>query len=200
MGGVGEKLQSLEWYANIEKDTGKKFHWISVPLNIDYFYDHFYSNEKNRAIYAYLPNPIHRRGKTYDFANYIGNKYNLPIKYKPLQPGQKFEYLSQKEFINLWRDCLFHFNLDPMFEQPGIQGMQVAAVGSLNIGGHNDTHCVLFPKTATIDEEVLEERIAKYLEDSNTIVEDLEYAWEKLNEHYSFDAVEKRLKELIEIT
>ncbi len=196
--GVGKDIQSFEWYTKIEKETGMKFNWISVPINIDYFYEHFYSNEKNKCIYAYLPNPLHRRGTTYKFAESMGKKYNIPVKYKPLQSGQKFDYLSQKEFINLWKDCLFHFNLDPMYEQPGIQGMQVAAVGSLNIGGHNDTHRVLFPNTATTNEEVLEERFAKYLEDTNTIVEDLSYAWEKLNEYHSFSAVEKSLQELVE--
>ena len=31
------------------------------------------------AIWSYLPNPLNRRGKTYEFANYLGKKYNIEI-------------------------------------------------------------------------------------------------------------------------
>ena len=36
--------------------------------------------EKEESIFAYLPNPTHRRAETYNFAKYISEKYNIPIK------------------------------------------------------------------------------------------------------------------------
>ena len=51
-------------------------------------YDNFYSNEKEKSIYAYIPNPIERRGNTYKFADYISKKYNCIVVtlFKPTFP------------------------------------------------------------------------------------------------------------------
>ena len=196
--GFEKKIKEFEWYKVIENETQMKFNWLTIPFNIDYYYDNFYSNEKDLCIYAYLPNPVQRRGRTYGFAEYIGKKYNIPIKYKPLQPGQKYDYLSQKDFINLWCNSIFHFNLDPLYEQPGNQCTQVAASGCINIGGHNDSHFALFPETATNDESVLEEKISEYINDSDKMVYVLENAWKNLNDIYSFDATEKKLNKFID--
>ena len=198
--GVGTEVKKYQFYRDIEDATGMKFNWVSggCLVNIDYWYDNIYSNKKSKSIYAYLPQPFERRGRTYAFADYISKKYNVPVKFKPLANGQKFDYLSQMEFINLWKDCLFHFNLDPFYEQPGNQGTQVAAAGCLNLGGHNDSHFILFPETATNNEEILEEKFSNYLTNMNKVYEDLSYAWEKLNEHYGLPVVEKQLQKLIE--
>ena len=140
---------------------------------------------------------MYRRGDTYDFSNYLSNKYNLPVRYKPLKEGQKFAYMSQKEFIELWSPSLFHLNLDPSIVHPGMQCIQVAAVGSINIGGLNEAHYVLFPEVATNDRKILEEKFVEYLNDEVSRFRVMEYAWEKLNEVYTYDLVKKQITDIL---
>tara|TARA_R110000850_G_scaffold194824_2_gene321331 strand:+ start:309 stop:1304 length:996 start_codon:yes stop_codon:yes gene_type:complete len=189
-------MKHLDEYKNLEILTNKKFDFNAQPLNIDYFYDNFYSDEKINGIYAYLPNPQHRRGRTYEFAKYIGEKYNIPVKFKSLQPGQKFDYLSQKDFIKMWSPYLYNFNLDPIPLHPGGQCIQVASVGSINFGGVNESHTILYPETATCDEQILEEKFIEYQSNPEKQFEVIQNAWIKLNEIYSFNSVKNQLKKL----
>ena len=152
----------------------------------------------SKSIYSYLPNPVHRRVDTYDFANYIGKKYNIPVKFKSLQSNQKFDYLPLKQFVELWSSSSFHFNLDPSLAHPGQQCIQVANAGTVNIGGLNESHQILFPETATCDKKILEEKFVEYLNDLDKRFEVMEYAWNKLNEVYGYNVVEKQLLEIME--
>jgi len=191
-------MKGLDDYTDMEKLIGKKIHFVSHPVNINLYYDTFYSSKKEESIFAYLPNPIHRRGETYNFANYIGNKYNIPVKYKTLDINQKFDYLPLKEFVELWSPSSFIFNLDPSPTHPGQQAIQAANVGSINIGGLNESHHLLFPQTATCDKDILEEKFKEYLKDIKKRFQVIEYAWEKLNENYSFKVIKKQLTDLYE--
>jgi len=69
--------------------------------------------------------------------------------------------------------------------------MRMAAVGSINIGGENDSHQFLYPDTATCDLNKLEEIFVKYFEDENARFEAIQHAWEKVNEIGGFDSVRK---------
>ena len=71
------------------------------------------------SIWAYLPNPLYRRGRTYEFADYIGQKYDIQVRKKPFGDNQRFDFLGQREFIELWSTSAFHFNLDPSDIHPG---------------------------------------------------------------------------------
>tara|TARA_Y100000310_G_C20533942_1_gene739893 strand:+ start:95 stop:1093 length:999 start_codon:yes stop_codon:yes gene_type:complete len=193
--GISEKFKNIEMFKYIRSVVDKKFYFISQPVNINYLFDNFYNEEKEKAIYAYLPNPLYRRGRTYEFADYIGKKYDIEVRKKPVE---SFEYLGQREFIELWSNCAFHFNLDPSDIHPGNQIMQTAAVGCLNIGGLNESHSILYPDTATCDEKVLEEVVVQYLNDDNKRFEAISFAWEKLNEIYSFKSVEKQINDIYE--
>ena len=191
-----DTMRDLPEYKELENHLGIKFNYSSQPINIDYYYDNFYSNEKIKGIYAYLPNPMHRRGETYRFAEYISIKYNLPVKYKPLVEGQKFDYVKQEDFIKMWTPYLFHFNLDPIPWHPGGQVAQVAAVGSINIGGHNESHHILYPETATCDTNILEQKIIEYLDTPKKLHSTIQNAWNNLNKTYSFNTVKKQLEDL----
>ena len=190
------RMKSLDEFTKIENLTNRKLNFSNQPLNVDYMFDNFYTNEKENSIFAYLPAPIHRRGRTYEFANYIGKKYNIDVKYKSLSYGQKFDYLSQKEFIKLWSSSFYHFNLDPIDIHPGGQCIQVASVGSINIGGLNESHHILYPDTATCDEKILEEKLDEYINDEKKKFNAIEYAWEKVNENFSFKKVKNQLENL----
>ena len=190
-------MKNSPFMLEIEKQLGKKIkNYISLPMNIDTFYDNFYSNEKENSIFAYLPSPVHRRGDTYSFAEYIGKKYNIPVRYKAFKGDQEYYYLSAKEFIELWSPSVYHFNLDKTEFHPGMQAMQVANAGSINIGGMNESHGILFPNTATNDFKILEEKFVEYINDEDKRFQDIEYAWIKLNEIYNFDTVKKQLLEI----
>ena len=191
-------MKNLQDYVDMKELIGKEIHFISHPVNINLYYDTFYSTKKEESIFAYLPNPIHRRGETYSFAKYIGEKYNIPIRYKKLDINQKFDYLSLKEFVELWSPSSFIFNLDPSPTHPGQQAIQAANVGTINIGGLNESHDLLFPETATCDKNILEERFVEYLKDVDKRIKVIEYAWEKLNENYSFKVIKKQLTNLYE--
>jgi|TARA_Y100000310_G_C20685765_1_gene818851 hypothetical protein len=194
--GISDNFKNLDVFKYLKSVVDKEFHFISQPVNIDYLFDNFYSDEKDIAIWAYLPNPMYRRGRTYEFADYLGSKYNVEVRTKPLHPGQKFDYISQRDFIEMWSRCAFHFNMDPSDIHPGNQIMQTAAVGCLNIGGLNEAHSIMYPETATCDETVLEKKFVEYLNDENKRFEAIQYAWNKLNEIYSFKSVINQINQI----
>tara|TARA_R110000824_G_scaffold5466_6_gene25290 strand:+ start:1053 stop:2066 length:1014 start_codon:yes stop_codon:yes gene_type:complete len=185
----------LKEFQNLADKVDKQFNFVAQPHNIDYFYGRW-GGDKDLAIWAYLPNPLDRRANTYEFTNYISKKYNIPVKYKPLGSGQKFDYLSLEEFINRWSSCLFHFNLDPIDYFPGKQAVHTASVGTINIGGVNDNHFLLYPETATCDTKILEDRFVEYLEDDDKRNQVIKSAWEKVNEIFGFTAVRKQIENI----
>ena len=76
-------MKQLTKYRELESSIDRKLDYVSHPVNIDLYYDTFYSTEKEESIFAYLPNPTHRRAETYNFARYISEKYNIPLVLKP---------------------------------------------------------------------------------------------------------------------
>lgn len=190
-------FKELNEAKKLNEVLNKNLQFIESPLNISYMFDNFYSNEKQASIYAYLPHQQHRRGETFEFVSYLSNKYNIPAYAKALQEGQKFDYLTQKQFIELWSPNMFHFNLDPMVNQPGMQCRQVASVGSIHMGGCNESHGILYPETATCDTNILEEKFVEYFNDKNKRLEVIQYAWNKVNEIYSYDTIKKQISELV---
>jgi hypothetical protein len=192
-------MKDLPVIRDIENKLERKIeHYISCPINIDGLFDNFYSNEKELSIFSYTVNGIERRVQTLEFSKYLGKKYNIPVRIKPLELNQEYAYLTQKEFIELWSPSLFHVNLDPHITQPGQQAIQVACVGSLNIGGMNESHQHLFPKTSSSDLQVVEEKFKEYLMDEVARFKAIEYAWNKVNELYSFDVLRKQLLDVVD--
>ena len=184
-------------FREIAGGVNKSFNFVSIPVDTDYLYNNFYG-DKELSIWAYLPNPMDRRSNTYEFSKYIGEKYNIPVRFKPLQPNQKFDYMSQKEFITNWSSCAFHFNLDPIDYFPGNQCALVAGTGTIHIGGVNDYHHILFPETATCDTTILETRVEEYINDSYKYIDTMSKAMKKLEEVFSFDAVRKQIENIKE--
>jgi len=200
-------LQKLPKYKEIQSELNKKINFCSSsPDNIDFIYDKFYSNIKDNAIFVYLPTSPHRRSDTAQFAKYISEKYNVPIVQKPTvnfkgiplnQISEIKQQMSWKDFIELWSPCLYHFNLDPSEIQPGQQAIMVANVGSINIGGVNESHHILYPETATCNQEILEKRFVEYLNNPEKRFEVIEYAWNNLNTFYGEKVVRKQLLQAI---
>ena len=91
---------------------------------------------------------------------------------------------------------LYHFNLDPINIHPGGQCIQVASVGSIHIGGLNESHHILYPDTATCDEIVLEDVLEGYIKDETKRFSAIEYAWEKVNENFSFNKVKTQIENM----
>ena len=192
-------MKKLPVYKTIQSELNKKINFFTSPHDIDSIYDKFYSDSKENAIFAYLPNPMHRRGRTVEFAEYIGNKYNIPVIKKPFTNGSNdAKYMAWDDFTNLWSPCLWHFNLDSSDLQQGQHIIAVANVGCINIGGMNESHYILFPETATCDEKILEEKFEWYFNDEDKRFEVINYAWKKLNECYSIDLVKNQLLEMLD--
>ena len=72
----------------------------------------------------------------------------------------------------------------------------MAATGTINIGGVNDYHHILFPETATCDFDILEKRFVEYLEDENKRNDIIKYAWDKVNSVFGFEAVREKIKDM----
>ena len=104
---------------------------------------------------------------------------------------------SQKDFIKLWSSCAFHFNLDPIDWYPGNQIMQVASTGTINIGGENESHHILFPETAGCDLKVLEDVFVELLRNPEKRFEVIQYSWNKVNEVFGFDTVKKQINKIV---
>ena len=181
----------IPYLTELQNNINKQIVYTPGPTNLEYVFDKYYSNEKSNSIFVYTPHQHHRRSNTMDFAKYIGNKYNLPVYHKPIYNDKPFDYMSSHDFVSLWSPHLYHFNLDPLKTQPGQQCKQVAAVGSINIGGENDSHQFLYPETATCDLNKLEEIFVKYFEDENARFEAIQHAWETVNEIGGFKSVRK---------
>ena len=196
--GISKQFKNLDMFNYLRSQVNKNFYFISQPVNIDYLFDNFYSEEKEMSIWAYLPNPLYRRGRTYEFADYIGQKYNIKVRKKPFGKNQKFDHLGQREFIELWSTSAFHFNLDPSDIHPGNQIMQTAAVGCINIGGLNEAHQIMYPDSATCDEKILEEVFVEYINNDQKRFDAISFAWTKLNEIYSFNSVRKQIDDICE--
>ena len=169
--------------------------FLAQPVDTEYLYENFYTIEREESIFPYFP--VHncsRYGRTKEFAEYIARKYDVPF-------YQQFHTQDSKtqwhDFLKAWTRCTFHFNLDPTREFPGQQAMQCAALGVIHIGGINDSHPLLFPETATNDEEILEKRFADYLENQSSREEIMHNAWKRVNIIYSYDAVRERAKEIL---
>lgn len=184
----------LKEFQNIKNFVNVPFNFIGQPHNIDYFYDNFGKN-KHLAIWLYEPHRMGSRGKTTQFAKYISKKYNIPIKHKQMPPDGSF-HIPLRDFIKQWSSCIFHFNLDPIDYYPGKQAVHCASVGSINIGGLNDNHKLLFPKTATNDFDILEKEIIKYIEDSNYRNKTIQYAWQQVNNIFGFESVKEQIKNI----
>ena len=177
-------------FEHLRDKVGKPFNFVSLPQNIDYYYDNF-GNDKELAIWEYVPYQIERRHRTNEFTEYIGNKFNIQVKYKP-----SVAHIPLRDFIIEWSSCMYHFNLDPIDYFPGKQVVHTASVGTINIGGVNDNHFLLYPETATCDVKVLEEKFTEYYEDDTKRNQVVQYAWDKLNEVFSFNAVKEQIENI----
>tara|TARA_B100000795_G_scaffold37371_1_gene24622 strand:- start:2886 stop:3902 length:1017 start_codon:yes stop_codon:yes gene_type:complete len=179
-------LKHLPIYEKIQGELNDMINYCTpCPDNLDVIFNKFYSNTKNNAIFVYTPTAMERRGNTVEFAKYISKKYNIPIVQKPFNPSTEVkQHMSWKDFVELWSPCMWHFNLDPSIEQPGIQTTLVANVGSINIGGMNESHHLLYPETATCDEGKLEDIFVHYLNNSEERFKAIQRAWSNLNIHY----------------
>jgi len=145
-------------------------------------------------LFAYTTPTHGRRANTLEFVKHISEKYKIPYYIKQEIPG-KFN-IPLPEFYKIWSSCTFHFNLDPVEWFPGSQGVQVAAAGVINVGGLNESHKQLFPELATNDVEILENKIDEIISDINIRSKIMKYAFDKVNELYSFNTVKKQLESI----
>ena len=159
-------------------------------------YDNYYGDKIN-GVYFYLPHSLGRRKDTYEFSKHITDKYKLPLNTKELIAGKSYDYMSLHDFVSLWSQYSFHINLDPASWFPGSQAVQVATTGTIQVGGLNDSHRILYPQLATNDLEILETEVDKIISDFDYRVKIINYAYENVQKYYSFDTVRQSVEKMI---
>jgi hypothetical protein len=178
-----------------QKYTDKQFDWIPHAVDIDYLRGNFYSDEKEFKIFSYQHPSIERNGLTHQFSERMSQKHGIPIVRK-LTKTQGRGDNAYLDFLNSWKDCLFHFNLDPTLHY-GLQTSQCAALSTINIGGNNDANFNLFPRAVGTDLKYLEEVFDSYVKNIDTVYKDIEFSWERVNQYYSFESIKKNIEELM---
>lgn len=194
--GVIHNRPELNDFTNIKDHLKVPMQFIGQPHNMDFYYNNFYK-EKNLAIYEYIPNHPPRHGSTRQFCDYISQKYKIPIVRREYKKGGVYTWQTLKEFVKEWSSCLFHVNLDPIEYFPGNQCTQVASTGTIQIGGLNDNHKLLYPETATNDWGVLEEKIVEYINNEESRFKVITNAWNKTNEVFGFNSVRTNINNFI---
>lgn len=187
-------LENYSTLSGLQEFCTKKIEWLPQPVNIDYLYNNFYKEERHDSIFAYditWNNP--RRGSTLKFAQYLANKYNIELVHVNTQ-NEKNQW---HEFLKHWTNSTFHINCDPVSTFVGQQATQCAALGVIQIGGVNESHFKLFPDTATNDFGILESKFEEYLNNYDSRVSAMQYAYTKATQIYSYDAVRTKLKKIL---
>jgi hypothetical protein len=190
--GVIHNRPEIKEFINIEKELKVPMQFIAQPHNVEYFHKHYFK-EKKLALYEYIPNHPPRHGTTQAFCEYMNKKHDIPIVKREYKKDGVYWWQSQEEFIESWSTCQFHVNLDPIEYFPGNQCTQIASTGTIQIGGCNDNHRLLYPDTAITDWNILEEKILLYMNDENERFNVINYAWTKLNDVFSFNAVQNNI-------
>ena len=180
------------YFPNLQKDVNKQIYYLPQPYDIDYLYNKFYKKIRQETIFSYIAPHSPRRGNTESFANHMSTKYKIPV----VRQETQFSSTQWHDFLNIFTQSTFCFNLDPEPQQ-GQQGIQSAIFGIINLGGVNDSHFTLFPKTAHNDEHLLEKQFFEYLNNYDKRIETMTYAWNKVNEIYSFESTRKQFDNIL---
>lgn len=173
--------------------TDRKFHWIPQPVNIDYIQNNFYEG-KTLSIFSYQHQQPPRSANSKQVSYYLGNKYKIPVYEKFTDPSYKDNQL--KIHTEVWSKCLFMVNMDPTFNY-GQQSTLCAAAGTIMIGGNNDANYFLYPSTNTTNIEVLDKEIKKIISEEEYRNQIMQYAFDKVNEYYSYDSIKNKILNLI---
>jgi len=184
----------FDMFPELKTKVNKKIHWLPYATDVDYLHNKYYTEERTESIFSYIvPHPP-RRGQTEEFAAYIGNKYNIPVvRDQVVYTGP--ECRQWEEFLEMFSPHTFCFNLDPE-PQYGNQAIQSAIFGIVNIGGINDSHGKLFPKTANNDPDLLEREFVKHL-DMDYRIEQIQKSFQRVNDLYGFPETRIRYNNII---
>jgi hypothetical protein len=164
--------------------TPAKVYTIPQPINIDYLRSNFLEN-KNDTIFNYKN--YWASGRSSMDADFI-HTLNLDI-----IDGRSD---SWEPFIRMWNKCKYLLNLDTSLNF-GQQATQCAALGTIMLGGNNDANKILYPELATCDLNDLSSKFNKLKNNQEYYNFIINYAFEKVNEIYSFNAIKKQIQDIL---
>jgi len=175
---------SFDYFKMFDYTTPKIIYKIPQPINIDYL-QKYYSADKQNIIFNYENYwASGRSGLNKDFINKLN--YNI----------YKFTASSWSKFIDEWKHCKFMLNLDKTLNV-GQQAIQCATLGTIMLGGNNDSHKILYPKLATTNINNLMLEFNKLIHDIDYYKFTIKYALKRVNELYSFESVSKKIRNIL---
>ena len=175
---------TFDYFKEYGYDTPKNIYRIPQPVNIEYLQKHF-DVAKHKHIFDYSNTWAGgRKGPNQQLLSRLG--YQV----------KQGSHSNWHEFVDMWKGSKYMLNLDPT-NNFGQQATQCAALGTVMLGGLNDSHKVLYPELATCNIDKLVELFNRLETDTTYYKETVTYATEKLQEVYSFDVVRKQIKTLL---
>ena len=189
--GVEDLVGNLEQQINdgiLKVDINKEIHWLPQGYDIDFLYKNFYQEERTDAFFSYIAPHPPRRSNTEQYTSFLSQKFNIPLIRKDLT---KLHSNQWHNFISLFSKSTFCINLDPE-PQFGQQGIQSSILGVINIGGVNDSHFNLWPKTCHNNLNQLTDFIEKCLDNPEYRFTIMQESFEKASQIYSFEAVRNK--------
>ena len=166
----------------------KRVYFFPCPIDVNRYKERFYKHNKKDAILLYLPLQPERQGNTCKFTCELSEKYKIP--YVTVNSNDRTEFF---DITSRYKYC---FNLDPE-PQLGQQSIVNAIVKTLNFGGLNDANIELFPKTATLDEKIIENEFKMCLDYPDYYTQQVNFAHKKVVETYSYEAVMKNFNNIL---
>jgi len=164
--------------------TPTKIYTIPQPVNIDYLRSNFLE-DKNDTVFNY--------------ENYwAGGRYNINNDYIRSLNLNVLDGRSDiwEQFIRMWNKSKYLINLDTSLNF-GQQATQCATLGTIMLGGNNDANKVLYPELATCDLNDLSIKFNKLKNDQEYYNFIINYAFEKVNKIYSFNAIKKQIQNIL---
>ena len=174
---------TFDFFKEYGYDYPTTLHKIPQPVNIEYLRQHFYTN-KCAGIFNYANTWVSgRSGRNSEFLS----KISYTTKYSQQE--------SWHDFIKDWHVSKYMINTDPS-NNFGQQATQCAAIGTVMIGGCNDSHKILYPELAHCDIDKLIDQFIKMETDSVYYQSIVDYAMDTVYNIYSFDTIRLQIQNI----
>lgn len=177
----------------LSKLCGKEVHYLPYPHDVEYLYNRYYKQDRDKKILAYKSGD--NRGQSTDFINQMGKKYGLEV-FQHIVKYKGDGHQQWEEFLEGITSAMYCFNLSDRV-YGGTMAVQCASLGILNVGGREDSHKTLWDKTYTNDLLILEHEFVNTVFDQNAYNDTIQKAYSNAIRTYSHNSVKNRILDII---